>query len=127
MIIKSITRLVAQSCWTLWQHGLDPTRLLCPWNSPGKNTELCSFSLPQGIFPIWDGTRVFCTVGIFFTTEPSGKPQNCNCSFQTWFFCRGISVSHQRNVAKGPNPCFGECSWTHLLGQLLSDLITFIH
>ena len=23
---------------SLWPHGLGPTRLLCPWNSPGKNT-----------------------------------------------------------------------------------------
>ena len=28
-----------------------PTRLLCPWDSPGKNTGVGSFSLLQGIFP----------------------------------------------------------------------------
>ena len=28
-----------------------PTRLLCPWNSSGKNTEVGSHSLLQGIFP----------------------------------------------------------------------------
>ena len=34
----------------LWSHGLQPTRLLCPWNSAGKNTGVgCHFSL-QGIF-----------------------------------------------------------------------------
>ena len=27
-----------QSCLTLWPHRLQPTRLLCPWDSPGKNT-----------------------------------------------------------------------------------------
>ena len=31
-------------------HGLEPTRLLCPWNSPGKKLG-CSHSLLQGIFP----------------------------------------------------------------------------
>ena len=25
---------------TLWPHGLQPARLLCPWDSPGKNTGL---------------------------------------------------------------------------------------
>ena len=30
--------LVAQSCLTLWPHGLQPTRLLCPWDFPGKDT-----------------------------------------------------------------------------------------
>ena len=31
-------------------HGLQPTSLLCPWNSPGKNTGVGSHSLLQGIF-----------------------------------------------------------------------------
>ena len=31
--------------------GLCPARLLCPWNSPGKNTAVGSHSLLQGIFP----------------------------------------------------------------------------
>ena len=30
--------------------GLQPTRLLCPWDSPGKNTDVGSLSLLQGIF-----------------------------------------------------------------------------
>ena len=29
---------------------LQPSRLLCPWNSPGKNTGVGSHSLLQGIF-----------------------------------------------------------------------------
>ena len=36
---------------SLWPHGLLLTRLLCPWNSPGKNTGVSSYSLLQGIFP----------------------------------------------------------------------------
>ena len=32
-------------------HGLEPTRLFCPWNSPGKNTGMGSLSFLQGIFP----------------------------------------------------------------------------
>ena len=32
-------------------HGLKPTRLLCPWNSPGKNTGVGCHALLQGIFP----------------------------------------------------------------------------
>ena len=36
---------------SLWSHGLQPTRLLCPWNSPGKNTGVGSHSLLQGMFP----------------------------------------------------------------------------
>ena len=31
--------------------GLSPTRLLCPWDSPGKNTGVGCHALLQGIFP----------------------------------------------------------------------------
>ena len=30
--------------------GLQPTRLLCPWDSPGKNTGVGCHSLLQGVF-----------------------------------------------------------------------------
>ena len=32
-------------------HGLQPARLLCPWDSPGKNTGVDCSALFQGIFP----------------------------------------------------------------------------
>ena len=32
-------------------HGLQPTRLLCPWNFSGKNTGVGCHSLLQGILP----------------------------------------------------------------------------
>ena len=35
---------------SLRPHGLWPTRLLCPWNSPGQNTGVGSCSHLQGIF-----------------------------------------------------------------------------
>ena len=35
---------------SLGPHGLWPTRLLCPWVSPGKNTAVGCHSLLQGIF-----------------------------------------------------------------------------
>ena len=42
--------LVAKLCLTpLWHHGLQPTRLLCPWDSPG-NTGVGSPFLLQGSF-----------------------------------------------------------------------------
>ena len=36
---------------SLRPHGLQPTRLLCPWNFPGKNTGAGCHFLLQGIFP----------------------------------------------------------------------------
>ena len=32
-------------------YGLQPARLLCPWDSPGKNTGVSCLALLQGIFP----------------------------------------------------------------------------
>ena len=36
---------------SLWYHGLQPTRLLCPWHFPGKNTGVGFHFLLQRIFP----------------------------------------------------------------------------
>ena len=62
--------LVAQLC-LIFCNPMDcsPQRrlLLCPWNSPGKNTEMGSHSLLQGIFPTQNQTRVSCIAGRFFT------------------------------------------------------------
>ena len=37
---------------SLGPHGLEPSRLLCPWDSPGKNTQVGCQALLQRIFPI---------------------------------------------------------------------------
>ena len=47
-----IQSVCAQSCLTLCNlHGPQPARLLCPWNSLGKNTGVGCQALLQGIFP----------------------------------------------------------------------------
>ena len=48
--IDTVKVLVAQPCPILRPHRPQPTRFLCPWNSPGKNTGMGSHSLLQGIF-----------------------------------------------------------------------------
>ena len=60
---------VAQSCPTL------PTRLLRPWNFPGKNTRVGCHFLLQGTLP--DSgiePRSPALGGGFLITEPPGKP-----------------------------------------------------
>ena len=32
-------------------YGLQPSRLLCPWDSPGKDTGMDCHALLQGMFP----------------------------------------------------------------------------
>ena len=36
---------------SVMSSSFQPHGLYSPWNSPGQNTEVCSLSLPQGIFP----------------------------------------------------------------------------
>ena len=59
----------------LWPMGCSPTRLLCPWDSPGQNTGVGSHPLLQGVFPTqglnpgllhWQSDSLPC--------EPPGKP-----------------------------------------------------
>ena len=51
-----VLNMVCVSCSvvsdSLQAHELWPTRLLCPWDFPGKNTGLGCHALLQGIFPI---------------------------------------------------------------------------
>ena len=54
------------SCvWLLRSHGLLPPRLLCPWNSPGKNTGVGCHFLLQGKESIRDAIEpegyTFCS------------------------------------------------------------------
>ena len=58
-------------------HGLLPARLLCSWNSPGKNWSGLSFLSPGGL--LHPGIELMSFVfpvlaGGFFTTVPPGKP-----------------------------------------------------
>ena len=48
----SISSVSQFSCWvmsdSMWPHRRPPTRLLCPWDSPGKNTRVgCHFLLQE--------------------------------------------------------------------------------
>ena len=54
----------------LQSHGLQPTRFLCPWTSPGKNTAMGCHFLLRGIFPPSSASAVLA--GRLFTTESPG-------------------------------------------------------
>ena len=53
---------------SLRPHGLWPTRLLCPWDFPGKNTGVIVISCSRGSSQPRDQTRVPC-VGIVLLTS----------------------------------------------------------
>ena len=65
---------------SLWRHGLQPTRLQCPWDFPGKNTGLGCHFLLQGIFPT-QGSNPGLLYLLHWQADslplaPPGKPYN---------------------------------------------------
>ena len=62
--------------------GLQPTRLFCPWDSPGRNTGVGCHALLQGIFP-----------------TPGLNPHLLHCR---WILC---SLSHLGNPRGAIDPC----------------------
>ena len=114
---------------SLWPHGLQSARLLCPWDFPGKNTWVGKF------FPLFPSigdlpdSRIKpaspALTGGFFTTEPSGKPNSLiNCALiqfasnfhlyllGPWLIHRGSVdsiVKHQVTAGHATSP--GEPEW----------------
>ena len=99
---------VAQSCSTLRPWGLQPTRLLCPWDSPGKNTGVGCHSLLQGIFPTQESNPglLYCrqTQADALTSEPPGSPypsyrhhlMDCYSAFPNWWLvCSDNTLNRQ--------------------------------
>ena len=70
MCVCSVTSVISDS---LRPHGLWSTRLLCPWDSPGKNTGVGCHASRRPFQPR-DQTWVSCIVVRFFTAEHPGKP-----------------------------------------------------
>ena len=71
---RPVTSVMSDS---LRPRGLQPARLLCPQDSPGKNTGVGCHFLLQGIFLTQgSNTHLLCLLalaGRFFTTKPPGK------------------------------------------------------
>ena len=53
-----------------------PLRLLCPWDSSGKNAGVGCHFFFQGIFLTQGLNSCFVIAGRFFTTGPPGKPMS---------------------------------------------------
>ena len=84
---------------TYINRNLIKDRLLCPWNSSGKNTGVGCHSLLQGIFPTQGSRpRSLALQADFLLCEPPGKPNNrievfkFTDPFINWWWC---SVSLQ--------------------------------
>ena len=103
---------------------LYPVRLLCPWDSPGKNTGVCSHSFLQGIFPTQESNPVSCIAGRFFTTWDTRKAPCNGCYSLTFNF--GIC---QKSLFYQLSPCwmsqdelFQDNFWPTMFIHLISKL-----
>ena len=75
---------------SLQPHGLWPARLLCPWNSPGRNTAVVCHSLLQRIFPTQGlNPRFPCCRQISLPSEPQGNIYTLNVCV---YICLSISM-----------------------------------
>ena len=64
-------------------HGLWPTRLLCPWNSLGKNTGESSHFLLRRSSQPRDQTRVSCCGQIPYHLNHQGSPNSTHNTKKT--------------------------------------------
>ena len=72
-----------QSCLTLQPMDC-PTRLLCSWDSPGKNTGVGCYALLQGIFPTQElNTFLWCLLYCRHILYPVSHLRSPS---QTWEF-----------------------------------------
>ena len=81
MLVPQVTRRKSKSVShstmsnSLRPHGLQPTRLLCPWDSPGKNTGVGCHALLKGIFPTQGLSPGLPQSGRFFPVIATRKDQ----------------------------------------------------
>ena len=95
---------------SLRPHGLQPTRLFCPWDSPSKNTGLGCHSLLQGIF----------------LTEGSNPTQGLNLGL---LHCRRIlyRLSHRESPGKSQcGMCLQFCNYILAASDLYQTNIQII-
>ena len=93
-----------QSCLTLRCHGLYPTRLLCPWNSPSNNTGMgCHFLLQEIPHPgIESGSPASPALADgFFTTEPRERKVEVKSLSRVRLFATPRNVVYQAPLSMG--------------------------
>ena len=97
---------------SLQPYGLWPTRLLCPWDSPGKNTGVGRHVLLQGTFPTQGlSPCLLCLLHWQVGSSPlvpPGKPYNMSAaaaaakSLQSWLIlCNPIDGSPPGSPVSG--------------------------
>ena len=133
--------LVPQLCPTLvtpW--AIQPARLFCPWNSPGKNTGAGSHSLLQEIFANQRSNLVSCIAGRFYTIEPPGKTYilsqrkliylySAYQKSKPYVFLLEIGIFTVKNVLNSyflPVPEIKYKQWKNIYNQYIEEVLSYI-
>ena len=74
---------------SVMSDSLQPHELYSPWNSPGQNTRVGSFSLPRGSSQTRDRTQVSCIAGEFFTSWATREAHNSQSLEQLTWLSKG--------------------------------------
>ena len=82
---------------SLQPYGLQPTRLHCPWDFPGKNTGVDCHFLLQGIFPTQESNpRLLCLLRWQPDSLPCGI-KNCSKNNEFFFFRKNSIKKNNKN------------------------------
>ena len=86
--------LVAQSCPTLWPHGLEPSRLLCPWNSWQRYWSGLPFPSPGDLLAQGSNLGPLPCRPILYHLSHQGSPNTIQTRSQKWtcmWICQWIT------------------------------------
>ena len=113
----SVSRSVVPN--SLWSHGLQLTRLLCPWDFPDQDTGVGCHFLLQGIFPTHElNPGLLHCRPILFQLSYDGSPVHSSEGISTqgliipfFLLCLCLEISKTKNLRKKFNiyAIFGEC------------------
>ena len=73
--------------YALWPYGPQPARLLCPWDSPAKNTGYMSSSRGSSQPRDWTCVSYFCIAGWFFTISATWEVPLNECEVKVTKSC----------------------------------------
>ena len=133
-----VTCVRAQAIRLFATFGLQPARLLCPWDFPGKNIAVsCHFLLQRDLSDpgIKPASLVFCIAGRFFThwadTDNHVPPENYTelNTASTWSFNHGVPSVNKARRDFSPENMFLPTSPIHTsqLNSVQSSLRLLFH
>ena len=112
---------------SLRPHRLQAPRLLCPWDSPGKDTGGVAMPSSKGSSQPRDRTQVSCIAGIFFTswaTRDPGHTLILPATLPIWNFAEGIIQNYYCLDQYGPNRSRFKKRWQEYTEEILTTQIT---